>query len=346
MPAQPAASSLLAQMTPMHAPVQMVPNSPVQMVPPPPMDEDDPFARFGEPLQQGTCEPTRPGIFLPGLEASRRMEESKASSQPPRVPVFGGSGGNIPKLFAEKMAGQAEAAKHAEALGALGEGSSFQEGEALLEAARLGHVMDTVRIEYLSPTPPMFPEEGEAAQREPSFLRAEPLLWPEAGGLEMSATVSERKVSPEFLAQEFPPLPSEQEAAEQGALASLLSAASEDIAQNKSAGEHKKEDESDIRRAFVQSKTQAKSPKGLRRFLIGLAVLLVLMLLLPGIVILRKEGELFNPKPDGSIDWGKSFSWERLKRNLFSEAAAKEKAGGLYAMQGELQAFGVEEALK
>ena len=341
-----------------------------QMFSVPPVEED-PFAFFGEPTQQtGTSEPTRPGIFLPGVEASRRAEESKAPVQPPRVPLFGGGGGaNISKLLAEKMAAKADGATHLEASSLF----SQQAGDLLAETAKLSNAIDTIRIEYLSPETADVPSPGDATlsglndvtlagldgltlagpnentmpgQKASSFSTPSSPRVPlhQEGGFEENLTLedasrtSEEGAPREFSAQEFFQDASHAE----GTLASLLSAASEDIVQDKEASELRKADESEIRRAFVQSTTKVKRRKRLHRFLRVLTFLLAAVLLLSGGVIYWKEGQLVN-RTNGRIDWKKSFSWERLKKNLFSEAAKKEMAQSLYAMHVGQQVFSVHE---
>jgi predicted Zn finger-like uncharacterized protein len=296
----------------------------VQMASPPPVDED-PFSFFEEPMQQvGTSEPTRPGIFLPGVEASRREEESKASTKPPRVPVFGGSGGaNISKWVAEKMATQAEEATQTEASSLLGVGQLQQ--------------TDAIRVEYLHPEQSEFQSpQALGTQKVPSFstpslrgLRENEELEGDLS-LEDASTGPGKRVPQEFSAQEF--FAQKSSAKEGGALTSLLLAASEDVVQGKDAGELRRANESEIRRAFVQSKTKVKRRKGLQRFLKAFALFVVAMFILSGGVIYWKEGKVFHRKLNGRVDWGKSFSWGRLKKNLFSEVAEKDMAGGLYAM--------------
>jgi predicted Zn finger-like uncharacterized protein len=330
------------RMSALHAQQPHVPSSFVQ----PPV-EDDPFAFFGEPTQTGTSEPTRPGIFLPGVEASRRTEEGKVSMSPPRVPVFGGSGGaNISKLFAEKMAVQEETAQleasdfdmhssHAD--------ETFSEVAGLNNTLR-GDTIDTIRVEYLAAEQTHGDAEPAAAgtQKVPSFSIPASLREPlsrehEKGRLEEALSMEEaamdlggRVAVQEFSAEEFfvpsssPTLePPAQEAAGGGALASLLSAASEDIGQDENASELRRANESEIRRAFVQSKTKVKRRKRWRRVLKWSALLLFAAVILSGVVIYWKEGQVLHRKSTGQIDWGKTFSWERLKKNLFSEVLEK-----------------------
>jgi len=345
--------SLAFQMTPLHPvhPVQVTPFHPVQRDSPPPVEEEDPFAYFGEPAQQsGTSEPTRPGVFLPGVEASRRIEENKASLQPPRVPVFGGSSGAIPKLFAEKMAKQAEE----ELLGAAPPQQAY---DMLSETARsdmaaikveyfpsgqkepLGHNEATVPGTQKVPSfsiPPSLREPLSKARVEESFDLADTTIDFERRALSQEFSAPESSAQ-ELSAQEF----SAQEASEQGSLASLLSAASEDIVHDKDVSELRKADESEIRRAFVQSKTKAKRRKRFQRFLKAVVFLLVVACLLAGVVIYWKEGKVFHQKTNGDIDWEKTFSWGRLKKNLFSKVVEEDMANGLYARHFGQEVFSV-----
>jgi hypothetical protein len=227
--------------------------------------------------------------------------------QPPRVPVFGGgSGANISKLFAEKMAERTA-----------GTASSEAGMPSLLNVAQPDELSsmqgdDTIRVEDLG-------TETTASQSQgaiPAFLETEPLSL----GEEPSALKEE---------EEEETLPLEPS---QGTLASLLSAASEDIVQDKNASELRRANESEIRRAFVQSKTKVKRRKRLRRFLKVFVPLVVVAFLLSGGVVYWKEGQLLQRKPNGEMDWGRTFSWERLKKSLFSEAMEVEAASGLYAV--------------
>jgi|GEM_PF-1456534 len=347
-PASP--SSLPAQMTPLH-PVQMAPLHPLQVASSPPVEEDDPFAYFGEPIQRtDTSEPTRPGIFLPGVEASRRTEESKTSTQPPRVPVFGGgSGSNISKLFAEKLAETEDASSLLFA----------HPKDMLSETMKSGGDIDnTIRIEYLPSEQLALQSQGDAipelrAPRMPSFamplsLQASLLTGEKEEQEEDFSLVEDTNAGGSAAAQASSAKEASakaslaQEVSERGTLANLLSAASEDIAQDKNVSEIRKANEFEIRGAFRRSQTKTKRRQNVHRLLVMAVLLFVALFVFPGLVIYRKEGELLNKKFDGSVDWGKSFSWQRLRKNLFSEVAEKEKAG-LYALHLGQQVFSVDE---
>jgi len=279
--------------------------------------------------------------------------------QPPRVPVFGG--GAIPKLFTEKMAEQAGGAVHSEASSFL---SATHADEAFSETVKLDSAFDAIRVEYFASEQPASQSHSHAepvvsgTQKVPSFsipssLR-EPLLREKEQLsdellLEDVPMGSERRVpvqefsAQEFSAQEFfAQESSSQESSEHGALASLLSAASEDIVQEPNASELRRANESEIRRAFVQSKTKVKRRKRWRRVLKVLALLLVAAFILSGGAVYWKEGQVLNRKPNGQVDWGKSFSWERLKKNLFSRVVEKDAASGLYAMHVGQHVFYVQ----
>ncbi|MCL2179276.1 MAG: zinc-ribbon domain-containing protein [Proteobacteria bacterium] len=220
--------------------------------------EDDPFAYFGEPAQASTSEPTRPGIFLPGLGVSRRKEESKALMQPPRVPVFGASDGvNIPKLFAEKLAAAQGGGARAEMPEVSGAGP--------FQSLREGGSEDATQTGYHA----LHQRHGEAAsdktQKVLSFSSPS-----EAGEGGDSGWAADQEAS--------------------GNLSDLLSAESEDMVQDRNESEIRRANESEIRRAFVQSKTKVERRKGLRRFLKILLLLLVLTMAVVTVALLLKYG--------------------------------------------------------
>jgi len=260
--------------------------------------EDDPFAYFGEPTQAGTSEPTRPGIFLPGLEASRRREEgNKAPMQPPRVPVFGANDGvNMSKLFADKLAAQSEELR-----------SKRPTLPPFQDLDEEGDINDTLREGYFSPQQSASKSHSDAipitdkTQKVPSFS--------------MSSSASASLLAGERFAEDA-----------SGALGSLLSAESEDVLHDKNESELRRANESEIRRAFVQSKTKVERRKGLRR------ILKVVLLLLAAVMVVFLIAWFWKYRVEGF----RSFSWERVKSlwameaegSLGSEEQAFYIAGG------------------